>query len=114
MTPADPFRAAVKDARWPVQGRPGIRLAAGPRVAVREFKIASGHGCSEYVHIVERKASGVLEAKPTGYGIDNVKRQVDNSAPYLSAGLNPPVNPLPFPCPHAGVAPHLDHYEVRL
>jgi hypothetical protein len=38
----------------------------------------------------------VLEAKPAGYALNNVELQADRYASGLPAGLNPPVNPLPF------------------
>jgi hypothetical protein len=71
-------------------------LSAGPGVAVREFKMASGHGFADYLLFVNGKAVGVLEAKPAGYALTNVELQADKYATGLPAGLNPPVHPLPF------------------
>ncbi len=47
-----------------------MNLAAGPGVAVREFKMAPGHGFADYLLFVKGKAVGVLEAKPAGYAPD--------------------------------------------
>ena len=88
--------AALGAAGWIVQDRATINLAAGPGVAVREFKMASGHGFADYLLFVDGKAVGVLEAKPSGYALNNVELQADKYATGLPAGLNPPVHPLPF------------------
>jgi len=73
-----------------------MNLAAGLGVAVREFKMSSGHGFADYMLFVDGKAVGVLEAKPVGYTLSSVELQADKYATGLPAGLNPPVNPLPF------------------
>lgn len=88
--------AALEAAGWIIQDRDAMNLAAGPGVAVREFKMASGHGFADYLLFVQGKAVGVLEAKPAGYTLTNVELQADKYATGLPAGLNPPVNPLPF------------------
>ncbi len=87
---------ALEAAGWVIQDRAEMNLAAGPGVAVREFKMASGHGYADYLLFVGGKAVGVLEAKPTGYALSNVELQADKYATGLPTGLNPPVNPLPF------------------
>ena len=73
-----------------------MNLAVGTGVAVREFKMTPGHGFADYLLFVHGKAVGVLEAKPAGYGLTNVELQADKYSTGLPAGLNPPVNPLPF------------------
>lgn len=88
--------AALDAAGWVVQDRTAMNLAAGPGVAVREFPMATGHGVADYLLFVNGKAVGVLEAKPAGYALTNVELQADKYATGLPAGLNPPVNPLPF------------------
>ena len=88
--------AALEAAGWIVQDRAAMNLAAGTGVAVREFKMASGHGFADYLLFVNGKAVGVLEAKPAGYALTNVELQADKYATGLPAGLNPPVHPLPF------------------
>lgn len=87
---------ALADAGWIVQDRDGMNLAAGLGVAVREFKMAPGHGFADYMLFVNGQAVGVLEAKPVGYTLSSVELQADKYATGLPAGLNPPVNPLPF------------------
>jgi len=88
--------AALEAAGWLVQDRADVNLAAGPGVAVREFKMAPGHGFADYLIFVQGKAVGVLEAKSAGYALGSVELQADKYATGLPAGLNPPVNPLPF------------------
>jgi type I restriction enzyme R subunit len=88
--------AALEAAGWVVQDRTEMNLAAAPGVAVREFKMATGHGFADYLLFVAGKAVGVLEAKPAGYALSNVELQADKYATGLPAGLNPPVSPLPF------------------
>jgi type I restriction enzyme R subunit len=91
------------EAGWLVQDRAAMNLAAGPGVAVREFKMASGHGFADYLLFVDGKAVGALEAKPAGYAVYNVELQVSKYAHGLPAGLNPPVEPLPFQYISTGV-----------
>lgn len=87
---------ALEAAGWLIQDRQDMNLAAGQGVAVREFKMAPGHGFADYLLFVGGKAVGVLEAKPAGYALSNVELQADQYATGLPAGLNPPVTPLPF------------------
>ena len=81
---------------WLIQDRAELNISAGLGVAVREFKMADGHGFADYMLFVEGKAVGVLEAKPAGYPLTSVELQADKYATSLPAGLTPPVNPLPF------------------
>jgi type I restriction enzyme, R subunit len=88
--------AALQAAGWLIQDRAEMNLSAGLGVAVREFKMASGHGYADYLLFVGGKAVGALEAKAAGYPLISVELQADKYATGLPAGLNPPVNPLPF------------------
>jgi type I restriction enzyme R subunit len=84
--------AALEAAGWIVQDRATMNLAAGPGVAVREFKMAPGHGFADYLLFVHGKAAGVLEAKPAGYALGSVELQADKYAtgvPRLSPSLSP-------------------------
>ena len=81
---------------WLIQDRAELNISAGLGVAVREFKMADGHGFADYMLFVEGKAVGVLEAKPAGYPLTSVELQADKYATGLPDGLNPPVDPLPF------------------
>ena len=88
--------AALADAGWTVQNRDEMNLAAGSGVAVREFRMAPGHGFADYMLFVVGKAAGVLEAKPIGHTLSGVEPQIEKYAKGLPAGLDPPVTPLPF------------------
>ncbi len=88
--------AALVAAGWVLQDRANMNLTAGLGVAVREFKMAAGHGSADYLLFVDGKAVGVLEAKPAGYRLINVELQADKYAAGLPKGLNPKVTPLPF------------------
>ena len=95
--------AALGEAGWIVQDRDGMNLAAGIGVAIREFRMAPGHGSADYLLFVDGQAAGVVEAKPVGYTLSSVELQVDKYATGLPAGLNPPVTPLPFQYVSTGV-----------
>lgn len=88
--------AALIAAGWIVQDRDAMNLSAGRGVAVREFKLATGHGFADYLLFVDGKAVGVLEAKPEGHTLSGVEVQAEKYSSGLPAGLNPPVAPLPF------------------
>src|SRR5688500_15722236 len=88
--------AALHAADWVVQDRAAMNLKAGIGVAVREFKMTSGHGFADYLLFVNGKAVGALEAKPAGFRLINVELQADKYARGLPPGLHPPVTPLPF------------------
>ena len=88
--------SALADAGWVVQNRDAMNLIAGRGVAVREFRMAPGHGFADYMLFVDGRAAGVIEAKPVGYTLSSVELQADQYAAGLPAGLDPPVNPLPF------------------
>ena len=88
--------ALLADAGWLVQDRDEMNLAAGLGVAVREFRMAPGHGFADYMLFVDGQAVGVLEAKPVGYTLSSVELQADKYATGLPEGLTPLVNPLPF------------------
>jgi type I restriction enzyme R subunit len=86
---------------WHVQDHGAINLSAGPGVAVREFPLESSF--ADYLLYVDRKAIGVVEAKPVGHSLTGVEPQ---SAKY-NAGLPMAVpchsRPLPFAYESTGV-----------
>ncbi len=71
--------AALAEAGWIVQNRDQMNLAAGPGVAVREFRMALGHGFADYMLFVGGEPAGVLESKPVGYTLPSVELQVPSS-----------------------------------
>ena len=54
----------LTEAGWAVQSRAELNLFAGPGVAVREVIMRPGHGRADYLLYVDRRAVGVIEAKP--------------------------------------------------
>jgi type I restriction enzyme, R subunit len=91
------------EAGWLVQNREDINLGAGKGVAIREFKMADGHGFADYLLYVDKQAVGALEAKPAGFTLSGVKPQVDKYSKGLPQNLPAPVRPLPFLYASTGV-----------
>lgn len=87
---------ALEAAGWVLQDREDMNLSVARGVAVREFKLKSGHGFADYLLFVDGKAVGVLEAKQAGNTLIGVEPQLTKYASGLPAGLNPPIEPLPF------------------
>jgi hypothetical protein len=50
--------AALEAAGWAIQDRATMNLTAAPGIAVREFKMAKGHGFADYLLFVNGKAVG--------------------------------------------------------
>lgn len=88
-------------AGWVIQDRVQMNLYAGRGVAVREFPLQTGE--ADYLLFVDRKAVGVVEAKPEGTTLSGV---ADQAAKY-SVGLPPNIPrvtlPLPFLYESTGV-----------
>jgi type I restriction enzyme R subunit len=86
---------------WEVQDRHALNLFANRGVAVREFPLETGE--ADYLLFVDRKAVGVIEAKPEGTTLSAVKDQ----AGKYSIGLPPDIPhvtlPLPFLYESTGV-----------
>ena len=103
--------AQLAAAGWVVQDRRAMNLFAGPGVAVRESIMAPGHGRVDYLLYVEKRAVGVIEAKPEGTTLSGVEWQ---SAMYAE-GLPPEVRHraltvdgrLPFVIEASGTETHL-------
>jgi len=82
MTPEERAREHIDQlleaAGWAVQDKKDLNLGAGLGVAVRYFPLQTGE--ADYMLFVNRKAAGVIEAKPEGYTLGGVAEQ---SAKYL-------------------------------
>jgi len=88
--------AQLEQSGWIVQDRDEINLSAGRGVAIREFRLKPGHGYADYLLFVDRKAVGVLEAKPMGFTLSGVEVQAKKYSEGLPGHLDAPVKPLPF------------------
>ncbi len=58
----------LAQAGWVVQDADALNPYAGSGVAVREFQLKSDHGSADYLLYMNRKAVGVIEAKPCTAG----------------------------------------------
>ena len=81
---------------WRFGSRDAANLSAGPGVAIREFKMAKGHGFADYLLFVEGHAVGAVEAKPAGHTLTGVEVQAKKYATGLPPALDAPLRPLPF------------------
>jgi type I restriction enzyme R subunit len=61
------------DVGWVIQDRVQLNLSAGRGVAVREFPLNTGF--ADYLLFVDKKACGVIEAKPAGTTLSGVAEQ---------------------------------------
>lgn len=69
--------AELAQAGWAVQdpGVNSVNLYAAQGVAVREVVMAKGHGRADYLLYVDKRAVGVIEAKPQGQTLSGVEWQ---------------------------------------
>jgi len=65
----------LRAAGWSVQDYQGLNLGASLGVVVRNFPLKSGFGFADYLLFVDRRAVGVLEAKPEGSTLSGVAEQ---------------------------------------
>jgi type I restriction enzyme R subunit len=65
----------LRAAGWKVQDREDLDLSAGLGVAVREYQLPAGP--CDYLLFVDRKAAGVIEAKPEGVTLTGVTDQAE-------------------------------------
>ena len=107
MTPEQCARVNIdkqlQQAGWVVQDPDSVNLYAGPGVAVREFSLKSGHGKADYLLYVDRKAAGVVEAKPEGATLTGVEVQSEKYGAGLPDNLPAYHRPLPFLYESTGV-----------
>ena len=107
MTPEQLARANIdrllERAGWSVQGADALNPYAGSGVAVREFQLKPGHGSADYLLYVNRKAAGVIEAKPEGHTLAGVEVQSGKYSTGLPDTLPAYRRPLPFLYESTGV-----------
>jgi type I restriction enzyme R subunit len=75
----------LSQAGWIVQDKEQMDLSAGLGVAVREYPLPAGP--CDYLLFVDRKAAGVIEAKPEGRTLTGVAEQSDKYMHPLPAHL---------------------------
>ena len=100
MTPEQQARINIdnrlEQAGWAVQDAGSVNLYVGAGVAVREFSLKTGHGTADYLLYVNRKAAGVVEAKPEGSTLTGVEVQSGKYSAGLPDNLPAYLRPLPF------------------
>ena len=107
MTPEQQARVHIDrllaQAGWAVQNADSRNLYVGSGVATREFALESGHGSADYLLYVNRKAVGVIEAKPEGHTLAGVEVQSGKYSTGLPDTLPAYRRPLPFLYESTGV-----------
>lgn len=98
----DQIDERLAEAGWRVQTKEALDFSAGVGIAVREFPTDTGP--ADYVLFVNRRAVGVIEAKPKDWG-HKITTVEDQSAGYAEAKLKWVNNqePLPFVYESTGV-----------
>ncbi len=84
----------LEAAGWEVQDLKKLNLGASLGVAVREFPLNSGP--ADYLLFVDRKAVGVIEAKPEGTTLSGVADQTEKYLASIPENLPHVREPLPF------------------
>lgn len=98
----DQIDARLAEAGWHVQYKGALDFSAGQGIAVREYQTDAGP--ADYALFVDRRAVGVIEAKPKDWG-HKITTVEDQSAGYAAAKLKWVNNnePLPFVYESTGV-----------
>lgn len=91
----------LKACGWIVQDMDRLNIAAGPGIAVREFKLQAGF--ADYLLYLDMKAAGVVEAKPEGHTLTGVELQSSKYTTGLPPDLPVWRRPLPFAYESTGV-----------
>ena len=86
--------AQLASAGWIVQDRDEMSLGAALGVAVREYPLATGP--CDYLLFIDRKACGVVEAKPEGMTLSSVADQASRYQHQLPSHLAAWSDPLRF------------------
>jgi len=73
-----------------------MNISAARGVAIREFKMAQGHGFADYLLYVDEQAVGAFEAKKAGVPLTGIEIQADKYSKGLPKDLPAPLYPLPF------------------
>lgn len=98
MKPEEKARKRIDElleaAGWRLQDLDELSLGASLGVAVREFPLKSGY--ADYLLFVNRKAVGVIEAKPEGSTLSGVSEQTEKYLTGLAADVPSFQTPLPF------------------
>ena len=86
--------AQLEASGWVIQDREEMNLGASLGVAVREYPLSSGP--CDYLLVIDRKACGVIEAKPEGMTLSGVAEQASGYQHKLPGHLGNWGDPLRF------------------
>ncbi len=92
---------SLESAGWRVQDLRELNLGDSLGIAVREFPLESGP--ADYLLFVDRKAVGVVEAKPEGTTLSGVSDQTEKYLAALPDNLPHVQEPLPFAYESTGI-----------
>lgn len=84
----------LAEAGWVVQDKEALNWSASRGIAVREYQTSIGP--ADYALFVDRKAVGVIEAKPADWG-HKITTVEDQTSGYAGASLKWVNNPKPLP-----------------
>ena len=105
MTPEEKARQNIDRlltaAGWTIQDREQMNLGESLGVAVREYPMSSGP--TDYLLFVDRRAIGVIEAKPEGTTLSGVSEQTEKYLTGIPTTLLFHRKPLPFGYESTGV-----------
>src|SRR3990172_1487142 len=91
----------LEAAGWKVQDLSQLNLGASLGVVVREFPLEPG--TADYLLFVDRKAVGVVEAKPVGTTLSGVAEQTEGYLTGVPENLPHVQEPLPFAYESTGI-----------
>jgi type I restriction enzyme R subunit len=104
-TPEEKAREVIdhllESAGWHIQNLNELNLGAASGVAVREFPLKTGE--ADYLLFVDRKAVGVIEAKPAGDTLSGVAEQTAKYVGGVPENLPHIHEPLPFAYESTGI-----------
>jgi len=91
----------LRAAGWKIQDLRELNLGVSLGVAIREFPLRSG--AADYLLFVDRKAVGVIEAKPEGTTLSGVAEESEKYMTNVPENLSHIQEPLPFAYESTGV-----------
>lgn len=91
----------LQDAGWLIQDFSRLNPSAGLGVVIREFPFKRGH--ADYLLMVDKKAVGIIEAKPVGTTLGGVDWQSEKYVNNLPDVLQYDFDPLPYVYESTGV-----------
>jgi type I restriction enzyme R subunit len=91
----------LEEAGWDVQDFKEMNLGSSLGIAIREFPLKTGF--ADYLLFVDRKAAGVIEAKPEGATLSGVSYQSGMYTEGIPDDIPCAQKPLPFAYESTGV-----------